>query len=93
MLQPLIGHQREEGKKADRKQHGDEWWKRRETPQAGKHGVLYAMQLHTEHSVRETSKPCVPPGTERFKVKVKVRLASRVNQNSMITILVHSFIL
>lgn len=73
MLWPLVGHQREEGKEADGKQHGGEWWKRRETAQAAKHGVLYAMQLQTEHSGGETSKPYVSPGTERFKVKVKVR--------------------
>ena len=66
------GHLKEEGKEADRKQHGGGWWRQRGTGLAGHHGPLCAVLLPTDGDGRVTFGSCVPPGTERFKVKVRI---------------------
>ena len=71
VLSHLNGHQREEGGEADQKQHGDEWLREKEKLQAGRLGTKYARLLLTEGCGKMMFKPCVPPGTERIKVKVR----------------------
>ena len=73
MLWPSGGHLKEDGKGAAQKQLGGEWWRLSGTAQAGARGTQHAVQLQTETSGRMMSEPCVPPGTERIKAKVRVK--------------------
>jgi hypothetical protein len=45
---------------------------RNETVQAETRVTQHAVQLQTDSSGRKMSEPCVPPGTERIKVKVRI---------------------
>ena len=67
-LLPWDGHQKGKEKEAARKRRGDEWWRWNGTKPAGRRGVKHAGQPQTDPDGREMSGPCVPPGTERFKV-------------------------
>ena len=73
VLWPSGGHLKEEGREVALKQHGEEWWKWKEMALAGTPGMQPAEQLWTGQDGGVMSKPCVPPGTERLKVKVRVR--------------------
>ena len=54
------------------KKRGGEWWRRRGMALAGEYGLWRAEQLRTDTDGGLMSKPCVPLGTERFKVKVRM---------------------
>ena len=49
--------------------------------QAGTLGVRRAVQPQTDPSGRLMSQPYVPPGTERFKVKVKVCIIGKTHED------------
>ena len=70
VLWPLDGHQKGEGKVATQKQLGEEWWRWRETELAWAHGTWHTVQPQIGNNGRRMFEPCVPPGTERIKVKV-----------------------
>lgn len=42
-----------------------------------------ATQAHTSHNGGEKSRPCVPPGTERIKVKARLSLHDNRNSHSL----------
>ena len=71
MLLPLDGRRKGKERGAAEKQLGGGWSRWREMEQAGRHGVKLAVQPRTDPDGEIMSKPCVPPGTERIKVKVR----------------------
>ena len=76
VLWPSGGHLKDEGREAAQKQPGEEWWRWNETVLAGIRGIQLAVQLWTDPDGGVMSKPCVPPGTERIKVKVRAHHAT-----------------
>ncbi|KAJ8280743.1 hypothetical protein GJAV_G00058480 [Gymnothorax javanicus] len=63
------------------KQPDGERWKRSKKVQAGQPGMQYAGQPRTESSGRRMFEPCVPPSTERIKVKVRATVATAKRHN------------
>ena len=68
----LGGHSKEDGKEAVPKQLGKEWCRWRETVPAGAVGTQNAVQPQTNNSGRATFEPCVPPGTKKIKIKIRM---------------------
>ena len=75
-LWPSDGHRREEGREAAQKQPGEEWWRWSGMLRDGARGMQHAAQLRTATSGKMLSRPYVPSGTERIKVKVRLLLLS-----------------
>ena len=66
------GHRREGEAREDPRLHGDGWWRRRGAMLDGNPGSRQRLLQETGGSGEKVSRPCAPPGAERFKVKVKI---------------------
>lgn len=54
-----------------KRQHGDGWWRQKETRRDGTRGTQHAERLQTATCRRQMFMLYVHPGTERIKVKVR----------------------